>query len=396
MMFAVIVFWLSVGLIVWTYLGFPFALALRALGSRQTRVVDGPLPRVSYLIVLHNERSVIDDKLANVEAMDYPRELLQVIFASDGSDDGTNEAIRAHAGPTPLELLELPRVGKNAALNAGVAQARGEILVFSDADSMLERGALRALVAPFGAGEVGCVGGDYRYANQAGEGQGERAYWSIDREWKRLESLGGNMTSATGQIYAIRRTLVEPVPDGVTDDFFVSTGAVVAGQRLVFAPEARASGPVADSNAAEFRRKVRMMGRGFASLWARRELFSVRRHGWYAIQLFSHKVLRRLVVVPVIALAFATWPLVGQAPVYAWAAAAQLGIHGLALVGWLLRERAAGQLPVFTLPLFFAMTCIAGLIAAIRFALGRQSLGWEPYRPMTPPDPDRSKSGVAP
>lgn len=376
----VVLFWLCVVGIGWVYLGFPLVLALRKRLPSTAPVADARPPRVSYVIVVHNERSVIDDKLANVEALDYPRDQLQVIVASDGSDDGTDERIAAHAGPTKIELLSLPRVGKNAALNAGVESASGDLLVFSDADSMLERGALAALVAPFADESVGAVGGDYRYEDHEAGGASERSYWNFDRVWKNLESRGGSMTSATGQIYAIRRALFGAVPDGVTDDFFVSTGAIAAGKRLIFEPAAVAVGPVAETTEAEYRRKLRLMTRGFASVWARRSLLDPRRTGFYALQLGTHKVARRLVGLPLIGLAVSAPLLASIHPLYALAAVGQLCVYGLALTGWLLRSSRAGHSRAFALPLFFVMANWAGLRAGFDFARGRRHLGWVPHR----------------
>lgn len=405
---ALVVFWLSAALLAWTYVGFPLVLALRAalrprrpspldaLDGGETNATDEPLlPCVSYVIALHNERAVIEAKLANIEATDYPRDRLQVIAASDGSNDGTNECIDRHAGPTRIELLELPRVGKNAALQAGVSTADGEILFFSDADSLLEPQALRRIVSRFCDPTVGGVAGDYRYEDGPLEGRGERAYWGVDRLWKTLQSRGGSVTSATGQIYAIRRSVFEPVPDGVTDDFFVSTGAVAAGLRLVFEPEAVARGPVANSVGAEFRRKVRLMARGFASVWQRRALLDPRRTGFYAIQLLSHKLLRRLAGLPLAGLLLSTPALIDVHPIYPLALAGQICIHGLAALGWLQRYHPDGQSRLLSLPLFFDMVHLAGLVALVHALLGRQRHGWVPERttagPGEPPVPAESR-----
>lgn len=377
----VVLFWASAALIAWTYAGFPLVLVLRRRVPAPRRDPAAEWPPVSYLIIVHNERAVIDAKLANVEALDYPRDRLQVIVASDGSDDGTNERVAGHAGATAIELLTLERVGKNAALNAAVAAAHGEILVFSDADSMLEPGALRALVAPFQDPGVGAVGGDYHYEEKGGPGgASERRYWSIDRLWKTLESRSGSMTSATGQIHAIRRALFSPVPDGVTDDFHVSTGAIAASRRLVFEPAAVAVGPVAETTELEFRRKVRLMTRGFASVWARRALLDPRKTGFYALQLATHKLARRLIGLPLIGLAISAPCLAGGHPFYAVAAAGQFALYGLAGAGWLLRGSRAGRSPLLALPLFFVMVNYAGLRAAWDFLRGRRHLGWVPHR----------------
>jgi len=392
-------FWFSVAFVLWAYAGFPLVLALRALRPGRRPETGGELPFVSYVVVVYNERAVIDAKLANIEAIEYPRDRLQVLVVSDGSDDGTDERVLAHAGPTPVQLIALPRLGKNAALNAGVAEARHEVLVFSDADSMLEPGALKHLVAPLSDESIGGVAGDYHYTGAAegtsDEGEGERTYWSVDRVWKQLECHRGSVTSATGQIYAIRRAYFTPVPDGVTDDFFVSTGVMAHGRRLYFEPAARASGPVAASTEAEFRRKVRMMGRGLSSVWQRRTLLDARTTGFYAIQLFSHKVMRRLVGLPLIGL-FISAPLLawGHSPtwlfssaptvetLYVVAAVGQLAFHALALVGWIARRHRLGQLPLFSLPLFFDMVNLCGLLALSDFLRGRQNRGWVPHRPV--------------
>jgi cellulose synthase/poly-beta-1,6-N-acetylglucosamine synthase-like glycosyltransferase len=394
----VLVFWGATAFIVWTYAVFPLLLAVRALRPLPRPSGAGPLPRVSLLIVAHNEAAVIGDKLANLEALDYPRDRLQVIIASDGSDDGTNERVAAHAGATGVSLLALDRIGKNAALNAAAAKADGEILVFSDADSALEPDAMRRLVAAFADPGVGAVAGDFRYHAEGGEGRGERSYWRMDRVWRRLESRAGSATSATGQLHAIRRELFSPVPVGVTDDFYVSTAAIDAGLRLWFEPGAVARGPVTASPDAEFRRKVRLIGRGFASVWARRRLLDPRRTGFYAIQLLSHKVMRRLVGAPLVLLAISSPLLWNEHAIHRLATVAQLVFHGLALAGLSLRRRAVGRAPVFALPLAFDAANAAGLVALVDFMRGEVARDWVPERqghgaaevPIPPPTPEEA------
>jgi cellulose synthase/poly-beta-1,6-N-acetylglucosamine synthase-like glycosyltransferase len=279
-----------------------------------------------------------------------------------------------------VQLLALNRVGKNAALNAGVARAGGDVVVLSDADSLLAPDALRRLVAPFADLRVGAVAGDFRYVAEQGEGRGERSYWNLDRLWRRLESRAGSVTSATGQLYAVRRAVCEPVPDGVTDDFCLSTGAIAAGMRLWYEPSAVACGPVTAAPEAEFRRKVRMIGRGFASVWHRRALLDPLRTGFYALQLFTHKVLRRLVGIPLVALAVAALALAPAHAIYALAAAVQLAFHGLAVAGFALRRWPASHAPVLSLPLAFDAANLAGLIAFARFVRGDSQRGWVPDR----------------
>ena len=377
----VVLFWGSVALVLYATLGWPLVLALRALFPAPAPRTTDELPSVSYLIVAHNERDEVDAKLANTAALDYPADRLEVIFASDGSDDGTDQRVSELWGRDPRRrLLALPRIGKNAALNAAVAAASGEILVFSDADSHLAPDAIRRLVAPLTDPSIGAAGGDFRYAGEGGDG--ERTYWSFDRLWKRLACRAGSMTSATGQIYAIRARLFEPTPDGVTDDFFVSTGAIAAGTRLWFAEDAVATGRVASSSRAELRRKVRVTARGLSSVWARRALLDPRRYGFYALQLFTHKVCRRLLGAPV-ALAFlCSIALAPVDPIYAGAAMIQALVHGAALAGWILRDRVHSR--GLALPFYLDLVLAAGVLAIIDVARGRQHLVWEPERGAEP------------
>jgi hypothetical protein len=394
---AFVLFWGSLAWLAWSFVGFPLVLAVWAVvapAPKPARIDgegadgDAAWPRVSYVIVVHNERAVILDKLENTARLRYPREKLEVIVASDGSDDGTDELVRSWAGDVPIRLISLERVGKNKALNEAVALASGEILAFSDADSMLEPGALEQLVAPFADPSVGGVGGDYHYGALADEGRGERTYWNIDRLWKRLESRVGSMTSATGQIYAVRAEGFSPVPDGVTDDFFVSTGAQARGLRLWFAEEAVASGPVTDTVDAEFKRKVRLMTRGLGSVMARKALLDPRRSGFYGVQLATHKLLRRLCGVPVAVLLWATPWLWTWHPFYQLALIAQLGVHGLAALAWWGREGPLGRSKLLSLPLFFDMVNVAGVLALVGHLRGERHLGWVPHRAAPkPPTP---------
>lgn len=372
-------FWSAVCVIVYTYIGFPIILALRGL-LRPKPFKRGPeTPLVSLIIVAYNEAPVIIKKLDNARSLDYPRDRLEIILASDGSDDGMNELVTAY-NSDQVRLLILSRQGKNRTLNAAVATAQGEILVFSDADSMLAPDALRHLVAPFADPEVGGVGGNFCYATNTDEGTGERAYWNVDRVLKQLQSRAENMTSATGQIYAIRRTLFKPVPMSVTDDFYTSVQVVSAHRRLVFEPLAVARGPVAASSNAEFQRKVRVMTRGLNGVRLSSHLLNPFQYGFFAIQLLSHKVLRRLMAIPLFVLA-ATAPLLwARGRFYRVATLLQLGLHGAALVGLLARGSRISKLKLFSLPFFFDMVNIASLVAAINVLRGKRQDIWVTQR----------------
>jgi cellulose synthase/poly-beta-1,6-N-acetylglucosamine synthase-like glycosyltransferase len=372
-------FWGSLGLMLYTYLGFPLLLALRAWLRPRAVKRDEITPSVSMIIAAYNEASVIAKKLDNALSLDYPQDKLEIIIASDGSDDGTNDIV-ANYGSPQVRLIALPRQGKNRTLNASVPTARGEILVFSDADSMLAPDALRQLVASFADPEVGGVGGDYRYPTDVAEGAGERSYWDVDRITKQFQSRGGSMTSATGQIYAVRRALWQPVALSVTDDFFTSVRVLAAHKRLVFEPGAVAFGPIAESSDAEFQRKVRVTTRGLNAVWLSRHLLNPFEYGFYSLQLLTHKVLRRLMGVPFFIVALSAPTLWRRGWLYKLATISQTGLHGAALLGYLLRGTKLGRLKLLSLPFFLDMVNVAALVALVRLLRGERRDVWTPQR----------------
>jgi glycosyltransferase involved in cell wall biosynthesis len=372
-------FWGAVGTVAYAYVGFPLLCAARAaLAPRPVRRDAAHTPSVSLIIAAHNEAGVIAAKLANSRALEYPAELLEIVVASDGSDDGTAALAAACGGPN-LVVLELPRQGKNRTLNSAVAAARNELLVFSDADSALEPQALRRLAAAFADPAVGGVAGDYRYRRGSSVG-GETAYWSLDRALKGWQSRAGSITSATGQLYAIRRALFQPVPDGVTDDFFISVQVPLAGRRLLFEPAAVATGPQAATARAEFRRKVRVASAGLRGVWMARRGLDPRSHGAFALQLLSHKLLRRLAAIPLLLLSLVAPLLWRRGPIYRLAAAGLWAIHGLGLLGYLLRDSRLGKRKLLSLPFFFELVNGAVLVALAELARGARHDTWVPER----------------
>jgi cellulose synthase/poly-beta-1,6-N-acetylglucosamine synthase-like glycosyltransferase len=307
---------------------------------------------------------------------------MEIIVASDGSQDSTNEIVQAYA-ENGVKLLALPRQGKAAALNAAVAQAAGEILVFSDANSMFAPEALRFLVEPFADGRVGGVAGNQRYLAHVGDtpaGEGEKSYWRFDRRLKQYQSRAGNVISATGAIYAIRKSLFLPVPEGVTDDFVTSTRVIAQGHRLVFAPQAVAFEPVAGERGREFGRKVRVITRGLWAVVFMRQLLNPFRYGFYALQLFSHKVLRRLVVFPLLVVLVSSLFLWSQGLFYQLVVLGQLAFYGLAAVGLVLEGSQWGRSKLFSLPYYFCLVNGACLLAVWNVLSGRRIVRWNTTR----------------
>lgn len=377
-----LLFWGSAALLLYTYALFPLLVAARGLWRRRPHREAAITPSLSVIIAAHNEAHVIGQKIDNILSLDYPRGYLELIIASDGSDDGTNDLVCSYQA-RGVRLLELPRRGKAAALNAAVAAATGDILVFSDANSLFAPQSLRALVRPFADAAVGGVAGNQVYRRTAAAtlaGEGEQRYWNFDRELKRLESAGGNVISATGALYAIRRSLFTPVAEGVTDDFYTSTGVIAQGYRLVFAPEAIAYEAVAGKSRDEYGRKVRVMTRGLRGVYLRRALLNPRRYGFYALQLLSHKLLRRLVAVPLLLMALVSPFLWSRGWFYGLATGAQAAFYSLAVAGALLEGPARQRLKLLALPYYFTLVNVAALQATLNVLRGRAIVIWEPTR----------------
>lgn len=377
------VFWLSLALVAYAYAGFPALVAL--VGTVHGRAVrKAPVtPGVTVLIAAYNEEEVIAERLENALAADYPAGRREVVVASDGSTDGTERIVAAYA-PRGVRLLRLPRRGKIAALDAAARRAAGEILVFSDANTHVDRGALRALAANFADPEVGGVAGHTGYRlPERGESssRGEALYWRYDTWIKEMESRCGSVVSAHGGLYAIRRELYRPPADlSATDDFAISTAVVEQGKRLVFEADARAWETAVPRAAREFSRRVRLMTRGMRAVALRRGLLNPARHGFYSVELFSHKVLRRLVPLALAALLASSLALAPRGGAWAAAAAGQLAFYALAAAGCAARRSRAGAWRPLYVPFFFCMANAAALVALLRFVRGDRIERWQPQR----------------
>ncbi len=380
-MIRLLLFWSSVGLILYSYLVYPILTMVRGKLRTHPYTSKDITPPVSMIIAAYNEADGIGEKLDNILSLDYPKECLEVIIASDGSTDGTNEIVDAY-GDQGVKLLSLPRQGKAPALNAAVAASTGDVLVFSDANSMYAPDAIRAIVRPFADPEVGGVAGNQVYLEEGldGAGAGEKSYWGFDRMLKQSQSKAGNAISATGAIYAIRRSLFQTVPDGVTDDFVTSTRVILQGYRLVFAPDAIAYEPVAKSSGREMGRKQRVITRGLRSVWVNRELLNPFKYGYYAVQVFSHKVLRRLVVFPLIVAFFVAPLLWWRGLIYKVATIVQFLFYSCAVIGALFMDTRIGRAKLFSLPFFFGLVNLASLKAAINIIRGHRIDRWETKR----------------
>jgi cellulose synthase/poly-beta-1,6-N-acetylglucosamine synthase-like glycosyltransferase len=253
-----LVFWVAAGLLVYTHVGYP--LLLRLLARREPETPPRrELPNVSLIIAAHDEEEVIERRVRNVLALDYPRDRLEVIVSSDGSTDATVERARAAGADV---VLDLPRAGKVRTQDAAVERARGEIVAFSDANAYWEPDALRALVARFADPKVGYVCGQLRFVDAAGTNM-EGLYWRYELWIRALESRLAGVTGGNGAIYAVRRADYLVVDPRMGHDLSFPFNIVKRGLRPVYEPRALATEKMVPTIEGEFARKRRMMGHGW-------------------------------------------------------------------------------------------------------------------------------------
>jgi len=376
-------FWLAFSLLLYVYIGYPLLIWLRARVHEQAyRRVDSE-PLVSVIVVAYNEAQRIERRIENLLSLDYPRQKLEIVVASDGSTDGTDTRARwfERAG-VRVRAFETRR-GKAAVLNDVVPLARGEIVVLADARQRFASDALRALVADFADRRVGAVSGELEIrtrSNDAGTtiGAGSSFYWRYEKFIRRNESRSNSTVGVTGAVYAIRRELFETIPDDtVLDDVLIPMRIVSHGYRVLFEPAARAYDLAAVSPRQEFVRKVRTIA-GMFQLFAREHwLLNPFRNGvWF--ETLSHKGLRLLTPLLHAALLVANVGLVAI-PVYRWILAAQIAFYLAAVLAHLVGQRRTVWL--MRVPYTICLMVWATVVGFVYFVTRQQQVTWERVTP---------------
>jgi cellulose synthase/poly-beta-1,6-N-acetylglucosamine synthase-like glycosyltransferase len=364
-------FWGSLGALAWTHLGYPVAAAaLARLRGRPIRK-DDVSPSVTVVVAAHDEESVIGRRVENLLELDYPSEQLEIVVASDGSADGTDEIVQEIAKRADnVRLLALERAGKATAQNRAVAESESEVVAFSDANSRWERDALRTLVRSFADRDVGYVCGQLRLESADGASR-EGLYWRYELWQRESESQLGSITAGNGAIYAVRRSDYLGFDDTrIGHDFGLPFRLVQRGRRAVYEPDAVAWEKPARDAEAEYGRKVRMMTRSWRPLLDG-SLFRTG-NALYAAELVSHRVLRYGSGILHVVLLGSSVVLVGEAPVYAVALVGQLGFLLLAFAG---RRRL--PLPGAALAYYYVLTTAATVDALVRYLRSGSPATWE-------------------
>ncbi len=377
-----ILFWICVALLAYVYLGYPVLVGILAkLFPQPGAFSDGDDPLVSLIISAYNEAPVIAAKIENSRALVFPAERLEVIVVSDCSDDGTDEIVRGYAGLGVRLIRQNQRLGKSAALNYAVPQARGRILVFSDANALYQPDAIGRLVRHFSNPKVGYVVGNARYYEKGTESstaQSEGLYWKLETYLKKKESMFGSVVGGDGAIYAIRRELYSPLLPTDINDFLNPMQIIARGFRGVFDPHAICYEEAADSFDREFRRKVRIISRSLNALRRIPAVLNPFKNPRHWFMLISHKLLRWSAPVFMILL-FTASLFLWRFPIYGIAALLQAAFYGMALVGWRWQSHHSLR-KIFSLCFYFCLVNLASLLACSKCIRGDLVGQWTPPR----------------
>jgi cellulose synthase/poly-beta-1,6-N-acetylglucosamine synthase-like glycosyltransferase len=374
-------FWTGAALLFYTYVGYPLLLALVSrLRPRPVRRAEWT-PQVSVIITAYNEERDLAAKLENTLLLDYPADKLEIIVASDCSNDRTDE-IAGQFSPRGVRLYrQRERLGKTSAQNMAVEQARGEVILFSDATTLYNRDVLRQLLPSFADETVGCVAGRLIYVDPADSsvGQGARSYWGYETFLKHHESRVCSLIGASGCLYAVRRSAYVPMYPEACSDFLIATKMVEQGLRAVYEPAAVCTEETNKRTDKELSMRVRIITQTFTDLWRHRAMMNPFRSGFYAVELISHKVMRYLVPVFLLIVFISSLALAPHSLLYALVALAQICFYGAAGLSWLM-ERRGRRNRLLALPQYFVLANLASLVAFYKFLSGERYARWEPIR----------------
>jgi cellulose synthase/poly-beta-1,6-N-acetylglucosamine synthase-like glycosyltransferase len=380
-----VVFWLLLGALLWTAVGYPLLLTILAPFRTRTLARSPIEPTVSFIIAAYNEEKDIARKIKNSLAFDYPKEKLDIIVASDCSTDRTHEIVRGFEGDGVRLVILEKRGGKTEAQNAAVKVAKGEILVFTDATTEVAPESLRGLLESFADPRVGCVGAELEYVSEGKTpvGRGGSAYWQYEKTVKELEARVNSLINVSGCLYAVRASAYAPIPADLLSDFVIASDVFARGYITVYARGEVSQEKTHEDASREFEMRARIVTRSIHALFRKVEMLNAFRYGFFSLQLFSHKVLRYLVPELLIGL-FATGLALGLsgfpgARLYQVLTAAQVLLYLLAGLGWLcLRFKV--KIPLIHIPFYFVHANAASLLGLVLYLRGERKVTWTTVR----------------
>ena len=385
-----LVFWIFLFILVYTYFGYPFILFLitgvkKFFRTDKNDVVAEYEPEVCLFVTAYNEKDFIRGKVENSFQLDYPKEKVQYIWVTDGSDDGTPDLLQKYEH---LEVFhEAARKGKMHAMNRGIQFVKAPVIIFSDTNTFLNKKAIREIVACFSDPRVGCVAGEKRIVEHKADSAaaaGEGFYWKFESWVKKMDAELNSAVGAVGELFAIRRDLFEEVePDTILDDFIISLRIAQRGYKIAYTPNAYAEETASLNVKEELKRKVRIAAGGMQALFRLRTLLNPFRYGVLTWQYFSHKVLRwTLAPVSLFLLVLVNGIIVWEngfldpMDFYATFLGLQFLFYLFAAMGWYLENRRL-RLKILFVPFYFVSIHYAAIRGIFRYFRGKQPASWE-------------------
>lgn len=376
----IFIFWVSIFMVFYVYIGYPSLIMILSLFSKQEIDVKEIMPSITILIAAYNEAEYIQTTVKNKLELEYPPDRLEIIVISDGSNDNTDELVKAFNADNVRLIRQNPRAGKTAALNLAVPHAKGEILVFSDANSIYDPLAIKKLVANFNDETIGYVTGKMIYVNPDGSliGDGCSAYMKYENVLRTFETKVGSVIGVDGGIDAVRRVLYEPMRNDQLPDFVLPLKVAGKGYRVVYEPKALLKEDALNTVSDEYRMRVRVALRAIWALYDMRELLSYKQNyvliSW---QLWSHKVLRYGCFIFILAAYLSNTVLLLNGSFYIFTFILQTAVYGSSLLSrFLPKHGVVGKLLNFSR--YFILLNMASAHAAFKFLMRKKQIVWNP------------------
>jgi cellulose synthase/poly-beta-1,6-N-acetylglucosamine synthase-like glycosyltransferase len=367
-------------LLLYVYAGYPLLLALIGLFVRGKRPEQGHYPLLSVLIAAYNEEDAIADKLNQTLALEYPKDKLEVLVLSDCSSDKTDEIVKSYPDSRVRLVRMAERRGKTSAQNFGIREARGEVVVFSDATAIYHPKALAYLATNYQDPKVGAVSGRYKYFDPEDEsptGLGSSAFWNYENLIKMMQSKIQTITGCCGCIYSVRKVAYTDLPDDIISDLVQPLQVIRKGYKVLFEDRALAYEETTKSTKEEFSMRVRVVTRAMRGLLSVSDVLKPWKFAWPAFQLWSHKVLRWMVPLFLVAI-FVSNLFLLDSPVFRTLMAAQLAFYAAALLNMVLPLHRAWK--PMGIPLFFCTLNAAALFSMIELSRGKKYVTWQTVR----------------
>ncbi len=386
-----LIFWILLLILFYTFVGYAFVLFIllkikKILFPNQVRNIDALYePNVCLFVTAFNEKDYVNQKVTNSFSLDYPKEKIQYLWITDGSDDGTPDLLNKY---DQLEVHHLPeRRGKMHAMNRGVKFVNAPIIIFSDTNTILGKQSIREIVAKFSNPKTGCVAGEKRIVEKDADsaaGAGEGLYWKFESWIKRMDSELNSAVGAVGELFAIRTKLFEDVEeDTLLDDFMISLRIAQKGYHIAYTPNAYAEETASLNVKEEMKRKIRIAAGGIQTIFRLKSLLNPFRFGILSWQYFSHKVLRwTLAPISLILILPINFLIVWQQNswldlgLYTITLYVQVLCYLLAFVGWHFENRKI-RFKLLFIPYYFTSINYAAIRGIFRFLKGKQTVNWE-------------------